>query len=811
MSALLDTSAAGATKLAARAIDRNLIYTDRHVWAWFRLPLRHLEYLTFGEQESVAFGSAAVWNGLQGHEVHLLTAAVPADPDGWAAAAAEAAYRQHGDWHAWMADAVAHLHRRGDLAKAVYVGVRLGDRRTPLLGHKLGALLGQLELVAGVADPMVDSAELARWRTAAEKIGRPLTEGHMEAVPATADELAWLIADSVKRSHRTVVPQGTRRWGPGQLAWLVDGELTSDRTCVRAEGPDGQITYHATLAVARMPEVLTWPPGPPWLCLHEWSHERVAVSARWQIVDHTKARKDVANRNAAARDQADHVAKAGGSIPGRDRARLQMAAELEERLERDRTPLIYAHTRLLCTADSPEQLDSVVDEVTEHYRQADIALARPSYDQLQLHMEAAPGDRVRVTAYRQVHDPEVLGVALPHASGGLGDGRGPYIGYTLGTLSQQPVHYSTHEAVNRDDQRETTVAVVGSLGGGKTVTTSALCAAGWRKGYRVIAFDPKGDLARLAELPGADVDVIDLTTAPAGILDPWSLFPNDPDGAKMVALETLERLVGWRTDREAQTEMARAVNAESQGSDPSLAGVLERLAAAGGAAEGISAALDLYRSLPLARLAFQRPTSDVRLTGSMTIITTPGVEYPPAGTPLAEMSWPQRLAVTAIYLVGAYARREAMHAEAGRPKLIALDEAWALTATDQGRALITDVSRMGRSLGIALVLATQSASDLSDERVRNVIGTVFAHRIGSRGEGDAVADLLGVTRSDRLTNHLLRLGKGETIMRDLDWRVGRMQVDVMWDQALRGMLDSSRKQARADAAAAADNLEELAV
>jgi hypothetical protein len=790
MSGLLDVGPAGATRLTARGIDRHLLYTASHVWGWWRVPLTHLDYLTDAEQEHQAYAAASTWAGLAGHHVHLVTAAVPADPDGWARQATDDAYRPSGDWQAWVAAAVDRLRRRDDLQKAVYVGVQLGDRQPPLLGRRLAHLFGRLEEAAGLEDHIIPPGELARWQRVAGKVGRPLEAGSLAARPAKAEELGWLLAHSVRRGQPLdPLPTGAARWGAGQLAGLVDGQLHRERTHVRAVGPDGLVSFHTALTVARMPERLVWPPGPPWLCLHEWLHEHVELSARWRIVDHRTAGRDVRSRIAAARDQTRHTTEAGGHLPQRDLDRLATATGLEARLDRDRTPLVYGHTRLHLSASSPEALDEIADEVIEQYRHADIELARPSYDQLPLTFEAMPGDQVRVQAYRQVHDPAVLGAALPTASAALGDGRGPYLGYTTGRLAEQPVHYSPWEAVRRrDQQRETTIAVTGSLGGGKTVTLMAIAAAAWRAGARVVAFDPKGDLARLAGLPGAAVDVIDLTDAPDGILDPWTLI-DDPHAAKMVALEAIDRLVAGRAEPRHRTAIDRAVEDEARSPRPSLAGVVDRLEQSGGPGRDIASTLTMYRTMPLARLAFRTPTTDVRLQDGITVITTPGVEYPPAGTPLTEMSWPQRLAVTATYLVGTYARRVALHAEPDRPKLIALDEAWALTSTDQGRALIAETSRMGRSRRAALLLASQSAVDLADDTVRNCISTVIAHRIGADREADAVAALLGVTPSAQLTADLYDLRAGEAVMRDLDRRVGRIQIDVGWDEALAQLLD----------------------
>lgn len=786
---MLDLTPAGATRNPARAVDGPVLYTPNDVWAIYRLAPVHLDYLTPAEQEQQAVGTATAWSGLAGRDVHLMSTVEPVDPGPWADRLAADSWDLGEGWPEWNGRAVAHLHRRADQTKAVYVAVRLGDRRKPLLGRRLSALFADLDLRAGVANTTVTATELDRWQRAARAVGRPLTDAGL-AASATAVEVIRLVRNAVLRGHPDPNNDRRRTWGPGELSAVLEGTLTRGPNWVRSDGPDGTSRFHATLTVARMPDPYRWPPGAPWLCLHEWVNGHVEVSARWRIVGWQDATKDVANKVAIAKDQERHTRQAGKDPSDQDLQMVATATRLEGQLADTRESLVYAHTRLVCTADTPEQLDELVEEVVEHYRNtADILLARPSLDQWPLAQETRPGGKVEVQSYRQQHDMATVGMSIPQAATDVGDGHGPYLGYTTGVLTPVPVMFDLWEATRRKKrQRATTVAVTGSLGGGKTVTLMRLIRDAMQQAARVVAFDPKGDLARLAGIEGA-VDVLDLTSAPDGILDPFRLI-DDRDTAKMVALEVIDRLMPGHLQPAHRTAIHQAVQAVANGPAPSLSAVVDRLEDGNDAAREVWSTLDIYRTLPLARLAFQPyDGEDVQLGDGLTVITTPGVVYPTAGTKLADMSWPERLAVTAIYLVGSYARRVALHAEPDRPKLIVLDEAWALAATDQGRALIDETSRMGRSRNAALVLASQSALDLDYPELVNCISTVLSHRIGSDREGEAVARLLGVEPSRTLTIDLYALDAGECVMRDVDNRVGRMQVDIEWDAALAALLD----------------------
>jgi len=789
---ILDVTGAGGEALPARAIDGPLLYTADKVWWVGRLAPVHLDYLTDGAKAGVAADATVAWAGMAGRTIHLSTVQGVEDPIGWAERLAGRCWSARSDWSSWQRAAVEAIAGQSFATKQVFVAVLIGDRRPPLFGRRAGRLIADLDVRAGTADSTIRPDELDRWRREATKVVRPLTGGVLGAAACTADEVAGLIAHATFRGHNVPVPAGGGRWGPGEIVALTEGRIVRGPNHVRAVGPDGRESFHAVLATARVPDPLVWSGGPPWLCLGEWVNGTVEISARWEVVDWQRASKDVRKRIVAARDTEKAAADAGAQASESDARILASGTDLEAKLEERHESLGYAHTRFVCTAGSAGALDELVEDVIEHYRsEADVSLVRPALDQYRLFLEALPGGRVEVPSFRIQHDLEAFGMGLPNATSGVGDTNGPFTGWTTGQLMVRPVRFDPWECVRRkENQKATTVVVTGTLGGGKTVTLMRIIRDAHTNGYRIVAVDPKGDLARLADLPG-DVDVIDLNDAPDGVLDPWQLIDR-PDQAKMVALEVINRLMPVQSGQQT-LQINRAVKAVAAGPEPSLSAVLDHLAAGPPEAQEVHEMLDMASDLPLARLAFRRRgEAPFQLGDGLTIITTPGIELPSAGTELLSMSWAERLAFTAMYLVGTYSRRVALHAETGRPKLIVMDEAWSLTATDQGRKLIDECARMGRSRELVLAMASQSAIDFVDRKVRTCISTVFAHRVGSNDEADAVAQLLDIDPSPVLAADLVHLATGEAIMRDLDGGVARVQVSVH-DRVLQRLLDHNRE------------------
>ena len=117
------------------------------------------------------------------------------------------------------------------------------------------------------------------------------------------------------------------------------------------------------------------------------------------------------------------------------------------------------------------------------------------------------------------------------------------------------------------------------------------------------------------------------------------------------------------------------------------------------------------------------------------------------------------------------------------PKAICIDEAWAITTTPHGAKLIPEIARMGRSHNTALVLVSQNAGDLMSESVTNSISTKFAYRSTDCKEISDVLELFGIPQDQNYHQAIRGLRNGECLMRDIDGRISRVQIDS-WEKNL---------------------------
>jgi hypothetical protein len=592
-----------------------------------------------------------------------------------------------------------------------------------------------------------------------------------------------------------------RRWGPGEVEQLYEGQVHNGRTLLRLEHVEGE-SYAAFMSFSRFPDLMSFPDGEPWLHHADSLPFPVEISSRMHLISPAKASKDVGRRLAHARDMDTHIREAGAEAPIALAEQIAAARMLEHGITKERLPFVYGWHRLIITAPTRDLCLRRVEAVTEHYRDIGIDLVNSTGDQFSLLTESLPGERIRLSSYVQRQPLYTIAGGMPTATVELGDRIadgvgwiGPYIGETLGR-ARSVVHFDPMVAAARN--RPTAVAITGEPGGGKTTLAMLLIYQLALRGATIAVIDPKGDAEPLIEFlsrSGRKARVLPLGSAAAGLLDPFS-FGDDLAEKRTMATETL-RLLLPRMSEERESAMIQAVGAVAGGQRPSLGKVVRHLEESDNPAwKNLGAVMRSISEMRLARLCFA-PSGGQQIDaeGWTTVFTLGGLTLPDTTTGRDDYSYEQRLSVALLYLVSQFARRLMNTVERTALKAIFLDEAWAITSTPEGAKLVPEVSRMGRSRNTALVLISQNAGDLLNEQVTNCLSSVFAFRSSERGEVANVLSLLGLEPSEEHKAVLRSLGNGECIFRDLDDRAGRIGVDLVSEE-LRNWIDTNPTRAR---------------
>jgi hypothetical protein len=806
------------SRLALRYIDDQIVMSDTHVWTYMRIPTVPYEFRDDAARKSIAeriyLALAALVTGTEPIDAHLLITSRPFNAHAWAEALdarKKPGQQRRPGWRIYLNAMVQHLDKEQFLTKEVYLGICLGSRRGSMKEQGLDLLAplkkftGFTEKALGVEDFAVSKKEIEDFRAKAREVQRSLGQSQIHAQPVHADTVAWLAMKPLYPDMDTPPPTAVERstWGPGEVQALAEGFIDNGRRHLEVTQVDwetGQeVTgYTATLAFSRFPDVLHFPSQEPWMHFASALAFPVELSSRFTLVPAAKVQKDVGRKLMEVKDQAHHIAETGAAVPLEIQEQYGRATALEYIINKDRQPWVYGRHRLRVSASDFDELTARVKKTVEHYRDLSIDVAWPSGDQYDLLLESMPADRVHGKAYFQRQELHMIGGGMPTASAEVGDqidikGKGwlgPYIGETTSRV-RTAVHFSPHVAMAKN--RPPGVAIIGSPGGGKSFCAFTCAYQDAMQGVWTIYIDPKADAKPMTELAGlGGARSFDLAQGNDGMLDPFTLA-DDVNQAALLALETVRLLLGGSLSGEREEALIVALNMVAAEPQPSLGRVVDVLLANQQSADAraLGLTLDMMRKLPFAKLCFSARGGDsIRPEDGLTVITLLGLELPTADINQSDYSYENRLAVSVMYLLTRYARQLMLSADKDHPKSIYVDEAWAITSTPQGAKLIPEVARMGRSHNTALVLVTQNAGDLRQQAVTNSISTVFAFRASKNDEIDEVLDLLNADIHEGHRSAVRELLNGECLMRDVDGRIARVQIDA-WNRELFTAFDTN--------------------
>lgn len=503
----------------------------------------------------------------------------------------------------------------------------------------------------------------------------------------------------------------------------------------------------------------------------EWIGNRQALG---------QVRKRITDVEQVHREQAGST-RGPGYLQEEDRI---AAREYEAVLESSaHPPMLRASISLAVGAPDPDELERRVDALREQYGVIQLHRPRGLQEALWLdHLPRADGGRSR--DYVQQMTVQQFGALMPVGTQQVGSDPGIYLGIS-GGAGGRPVRYDP-TAPSRQ-ARTSAVLLAGTLGSGKTVAAELIAYLAQAWGSLVVDIDPKPDHAfeAIPQLEG-QVDVLELSGGPEhrGALDPMRIGVGElrEELAASYYLDLLrDPPASW------ETQIQRAVRDVLRDGGRSSLQVIDHLRQAESqAALEVADALEVVSDFGLARLGFgdQAASAVQRATAAVTTIRTPGLTLPDPRAARETYTRTERISVATLALVAAYALR-LVSDDRSRHKIVLLDEAWFLLSSSQGRSLIDRLVRLGRAQNATVLLATQRLEDVGD--LSDLVGTFFVFGMESDREAKAALELLGLDPDDPgLVARVREFRKGRCLMRDLDGRVGDVQIDP----AIPGLLDA---------------------
>jgi hypothetical protein len=821
-----------AARLSLRNIEDNLCFTPNEAWAWYVLPTQPWAFRSDRQREQLMYGVCDGLAWLSGHRLHLRVTSRPYPTAEWAKRLHDltpAPLETPGiePWSEHMVTMQRHLRHQTMAEKQVFLGVRLANRAP---SHRLIASVWRHP----------GNVEHARLLSKVEQVTETIALPGLEGRPATARELEWLMRRSMGiglPAPTDLCPSGNNSWGQDDLhsfADAVEYDTSALGRTVRlsSRGPNDPVERHvAVLSIGRLEEIDAPDPGhEPWLAHTDRLPFPVEWSCQMDVLSGVDAKKAIQRKLLVVRDMQRHYAEHELDEPLALDRQARHARQVEDQMTRGvdvQAARIHGWFRLAVSGRTEEECLERVRRVTTSYRPRRVSIEHPR-GQYGLLREFIPGEPVSTTAYRRRLPALYVSAGVPTASSRLGDRRGPFVGYTVGT-TRRAVMFDTHYAT---EVMETSglVPVVGGLGAGKSVLLGLVTYEAVRRGIPSVVLDPSGPLSRLTELPELQEhsEHLDLTAAASGTLNPFEVVApplRDSYGSdeayqeaqvlaaqdrKLLAMDVIKMLLPASVDALPQTSLviSDAVRASRGDRDASLWDVVEHLERQDNAHGRVVANyLRDMAELPLSRLFFPKAEPGAsRMSSTLTVLTMPGLVLPPRSVPRDHWSTSEQLAVPLLHLASWFATRAVYGREMQARKLVALDETHFLGEWSAGRALFTRLGRDSRKWNTCVLASSQNPSDVLGMDVANFMSAAFVGRIEDEDAAKDALRMLRVATGVGYERALATLsssrgssGLREFVMRDVDGYVDKLCVDLSANPGLLEALNTTAgRQAQAD-------------
>lgn len=654
--------------------------------------------------------------------------------------------------------------------------------------------------------------------------------GSIRLEPVSAGRVRWLSTRLLARGVDDVLfdeswePQSgtatTSLTGPFQEVRFLEGGGTDDDQrgrlgrYVRCDTPHGS-GFHTCLVLADMPTNWRFPGDGELLAELESAAEETErgevieadISIRIKRIENAKARKKTKGKQTTMVHQRSEYSGSATGAPDSLDSASDSLRDLRRALEANTSEPELECTVIVHLADSSlARLERHAESLRSQFEPANYGLVRPIGDQMKLMSMMWPGSAATAPArdYRQHLLARDLASMLPFNGSGVGDDRGGLFAVNLDSGVSQPVLLDPSRGPRQ--RMPGNFAGIGEPGAGKSLSGKRIIELVCADGGQVVTIDrtEQREYARYADAlktMGVATQVIEIGADTGTTIDPLTVF--GPNERATIAIGFLSQLCMVETGSLESMALAEAVDAVSA-RNGCLADVADELQcqADRGASEANVLARKLVRFARVGELGHSvfGDGEPLAMDAGFVVFSVAGLDLPSRETLENEhlskrMLDSQVAAQSLLYLVAAFARR-ATFANRSRFAVALLDEWWGIGSSPYGRALIREWLRDSRKHNAAVGLFSQHADDFDDE-VRSFLGTRMVFRQRTMSAATAALEFLDVVDDDlieRLVSSSIDEGgfaSGTCLLRDLDNRVGLIQVHQSFNPHLRDASDTN--------------------
>lgn len=368
-----------------------------------------------------------------------------------------------------------------------------------------------------------------------------------------------------------------------------------------------------------------------------------------------------------------------------------------------------------------------------------------------------------------------------------------------------PVFFDPHYAIRIN--RPPVSLITGSPGSGKTVAALLLAAHAALLNKVTFILDPKGDFLALKLLEEAgEVENIHVWSifqnieegvvreSNIGILDPTCLTDDVNENASLT-LETIGALVKTLSPNQRNV-LIPIIQDVTQSKNPSMNTIRMILARSRDPEiSTLSHELGLALNMPAGKLlvASSKFNNKLKLDNGVVVASLMGLSLPASNKKEESYLEKERLSVAIMRLITHLALNIMKKIPKTTNKLLLIDEAWSVFNNASGRALIDEVSLLGRSLNMAVILATQSPAHIQGgdggANLDNTISTRFAFRNTSDTDNQITAKAMSLPKDAGYENIFQSFSIGQCLMKDSQGQFAF--VDIMLPEGWLEIFDTT--------------------
>lgn len=819
------------TKLKLKATAGNVVFTGEEVTAWFTVIGVSHGFNPVQDIESAITQDAVAYSKLVGRRIHIRSTTRPYPVAAWAKDTyddAKASGKPVEGFPQFLKEEQLHMQGASFSEKWVYLGVRISSfRRYP-------------------QDPI---RELAHHRETIEALGAELATSSLRALPATKQDMEWLI----RRSICLGVPMP-------RIGVAADYEQTDvDALEAQAEWTGEPMTKHITvkakphgvkeeisvkvsvLTLGRLSDQeIPQQQQTGWMQRSDRLGFPVEWSAMLDVIPEQRTQNWIRGRIDLITDQLKHYVDEHDMTPPASLQRHKaIATDVQTALDSDhggtavRTAGWY---RIAISAPDEETLKDRITKLRAVYGQR--AELVETTNQYHCAREFIPGEPLATSSHRRRMSVLSLAAAIPQGTAEVGDRCGVTLGYTAGS-AMRAVAWHTHWDMERRD-RSGLMILAGGLGSGKTFAMGGIVYKSVMAGVQWSVLDPSDRLGRLCdpklvpELEGK-ARYINLMKGRSGELNPYRVVADPPRSHFESEAEWLREVSdaeGTRTSlmndvlysfltkasrdhSDVDTVLIRAMSEVPPVRTSSPTDVIVALEKIANAeihgdlekqhrikARDLVINYTRIAQTPIGKLIFPpagaAPLDDMEEAETLlNVYTLNGMAVPSAEVIASgNIPEPARLAMSVMTLAAWLVQSRIYLGDPDRRKGLAIDEGKTITTIDAGKTLITKTATDSRKFNLRAIFCSQNVTHFdmsgdSEDSLGNLIGCAL---IGDTQDDAAIVAALKALRApvDAGYGAILRTLRPakrnrEEVSRDLD---GNMKATAEKDNQKRHFIFS---------------------